>query len=133
MAPTRIGAMLVGAFGALALLLAAVGLYGVIAYSVSLRTREVGVRIALGAERPQVLRMILGQGLRLAAVGIALGSLAAAAVARVLESMLYGISGLDPVAYALACGTLLLAVVCANLAPAMVASRIDPVRALRSE
>jgi predicted permease len=133
MAPTRIGALLVGAFGTLALLLAAVGLYGVVAYSVSLRTREVGVRIALGAERGQVLRMILGQGLRLAALGIVLGSLASAAAARVLESMLYGISGIDPVAYALASGTLLIAVVIANLAPALVASKIDPVRALRSE
>ena len=78
MAPTRIGAMVLGAFGALALLLAAVGLYGVVAYSVSRRTREVGIRIALGAERWQVVRMILGQGGRLALAGVTLGALAAA-------------------------------------------------------
>jgi ABC-type antimicrobial peptide transport system permease subunit len=125
--------MVLGAFGALALLLAAVGLYGVIAYSVSRRTREVGIRVALGAERWQVVRMILGQGARLGAAGVALGALGAAATAQVLGSFLYGVSGLDPAAYAVAIGVLLLVVLFANLVPALSAARIDPVRALRTE
>ena len=107
-APTRIGAMMLGAFGALALVLAAIGVYGVIAYSVSRRTREVGIRMALGAPRATVLRMVLWQGGRLAAIGIAIGAVAAIGVGRVLESLLYGVSTVDPVAYAIACGVLLL-------------------------
>jgi putative ABC transport system permease protein len=132
-APTRIGAMVLSAFGALALLLAAVGLYGVVAYSVSRRTHEVGIRMALGAERWQVLRMILGHGGRLALAGITLGALAAVGVGRVLDSMLYGVSGLDPFAYAAASGVLLLVALLANLVPAVAAARMDPVRALRNE
>jgi predicted permease len=133
MAPTRIGAMLIGAFGTLALLLAAVGLYGVIAYAVSLRTREVGIRMALGAERRQVLRLVLAQGGRLALVGAGVGAVAAAATGRVLESLLYGVSAYDPLAYAAAAGILLIVALAANLAPAIAAARIDPLMALRSE
>jgi predicted permease len=133
MAPTRIGAIVLGAFGALALLLAAVGLYGVIAYSVSRRTREVGIRMALGAERWQVLRMILGQGARLAITGVALGAVASAVLARVLESLLYGVSGIDPLAYGAAAAILMLVALVANLVPAFSAARVDPVRALRNE
>jgi predicted permease len=133
MAPTRIAAGLLGSFGALALLLAAVGLYGVIAYSVSRRTRELGIRMAVGASRSRILKMVLGQGLRLAAAGAIAGGLAALASARVLASLLYGISPLDPAAYALACGLLLTVACLANLAPAIVAARTDPLRALRRE
>jgi predicted permease len=132
-APTRIGAMVLGAFGALALLLAGVGLYGVVAYSVSRRSREVGIRMALGAERSQVLRMILFQGGRLALVGIVLGAIASAVVARVLASLLYGVSGFDPLAYGAAAGLLLMVAFIANLVPAFAAARIDPVHALRNE
>ncbi len=132
-APTRVGAMVLMAFGALALGLAAVGVYGVIAYSVSRRTREVGIRMALGAERGQVLRMVLGQGVRLAAAGVGLGVLASAGVGRLLESLLYGVSSFDPIAYAAAAAILILIAGAANLIPAISASRIDPVRALRSE
>jgi len=132
-APTKIGALVLGAFGGLALLLAAVGLYGVIAYSVSRRTREVGIRMALGAERWQVLKLILGQGSRLAIAGIAVGALGAAAMSRVLESLLYGVSGFDPVAYGTAAGVLLLVALVANLVPALAAARVDPIRALRNE
>ncbi|MGE0455023.1 MAG: ADOP family duplicated permease [Vicinamibacteria bacterium] len=133
LAPTRIGAAILGAFGALALLLAAVGLYGVIAYSVSLRTRELGVRMALGARPADVLRLVLAQGGRLALAGTAVGTAAAAVVARVLESLLYGVSAADPLAYGAAAGLLLLVAAAANLAPALSAARLDPMRALRSE
>jgi ABC-type antimicrobial peptide transport system permease subunit len=133
MAPTRIGAMVVAAFGALALLLAAVGLYGVIAYSVSRRTREVGIRMAVGARPRQVLTMVLAQGARLALVGAAIGAIASAAVGRVLESLLYGVSRFDPIAYAIAAIVLLATAVAANVIPALVAARIDPVKALRTD
>jgi putative ABC transport system permease protein len=131
--PTRVGALVLGAFGALALLLAGVGLYGVVAYSVSRRTREVGIRMALGAERRTVLRLILAQGGRLALVGVALGATASVGVGRLLESLLYGVSGFDPIAYGAAAGILLLTACLANLVPALTAARLDPVRALRSE
>jgi predicted permease len=133
MAPTRIGAMVVGAFGMLALLLASIGLYGVVSYSVSRRTREVGIRMAVGATRAQVLRLILSQGLRLAVVGIVLGAIGAAMVGRLLESMLYGVSSVDAVAFAAAAALLILVALAANLMPARSAVRIDPLRALRTE
>ena len=116
-APTRIGAVVLMAFGGLALGLAAIGVYGVIAFSVSRRTREVGIRMALGAERGQVLRMVLSQGVRLAGAGIALGAIASAGVSRLLESLLYGVSGFDPLAYVAAAGLLLLIAGAANLVP----------------
>lgn len=132
LAPTRIGAAIIGVVGALALVLAAVGLYGVIAYSVSLRTREVGIRMALGAERGQVLRMVLGQGLRRALAGVAIGAVLAAGAASVLQSMLYGVSTVDPLAYLAAIGVLLVVAVVANLGPALTAARVAPATAIRS-
>jgi predicted permease len=131
--PTRIGAALLGAFGTLALLLAAVGLYGVIAYSVSRRTREMGVRTALGAQQSDLVRLVLGHGARLALVGVALGALLAALVGRVFSALLYGVSPLDPLAYGLAAAILIAVSVAANLVPALAAARVDPMRALRSE
>ena len=132
MAPTRIAAGLLGSFGALALLLAAVGLYGVIAYSVTRRTRELGIRMAVGATRGRIVTMVLAQGLRLAAGGAIAGVVVAVATARVLAALLYGISPLDPPPTvspsACCCGGCL-----ANLAPAIVAARTDPLRALRRE
>ncbi|MEW6321332.1 MAG: ABC transporter permease [Acidobacteriota bacterium] len=133
MAPTRIAAFVVGAFGALALVLATVGLYGVIAYSVSRRTREVGIRMALGATRSTVLGLVLGQGLRLALVGIVIGAVASAGVGQLLEALLYGVSSIDAAAYLGAAGLLLLVAGAANLLPALGAAKVDPMRALRSE
>ena len=133
LAPTRIGAALLGAFGSLALLLAAVGLYGVIAYSVSRRTREMGVRTALGAERGDLVRLVLSHGTRLALLGVGLGAVLAALVGRVFGALLYGVSPLDPPAYGLAAVVLLAVSAAANLLPALSAARVDPMRALRSE
>ena len=131
--PTRIGAMVLGAFGGLALLLAAIGLYGVVAYSVSRRTREVGIRLALGAQRGEVLWTMAARGSRLALIGLGIGGVLAAAVGNLLESMLYGVSAVDAIAFGAAATVMLLVAGLANFVPAVSATRIDPVRALRSE
>jgi ABC-type antimicrobial peptide transport system permease subunit len=131
--PTRAGAALLGAFGVLALLLAAVGLYGVIAYAVSRRTREVGLRMAMGARGSDVVRMVLSSGMRLTLVGVALGAVLSAGVAKVLEAYLYGVSSIDPIAYAAAVFVLVAVAAAANLIPALKASRVSPMVALRYE
>lgn len=133
LAPTRLAAGFMGSFGGLALVLAAVGLYGVIAYTVSRRIREMGLRMALGATGRDILVEVLGQGLKLAAVGIGVGSLAAMALARILGSLLYGVSVVDPMAYLGAASVLLLVAGLANLFPAWRASRVNPMVALRDE
>ena len=131
--PARVGALLATGFGALGTLLAAIGLYGVIAFSVARRTREIGVRMALGARPQGVLAMVLRQGFALVAAGMAVGGLLAAAVSRAVSGMLFGVSPLDPAAWGLALGTLLVAAAAANLVPARRAMRVDPVTALRTE
>ena len=133
MAPTKVAAFATAAFSGLALLLAAVGLYGVIAYAVSRRTREIGIRMALGAKRGQVLALVMRQGGRLAGAGIALGLLASAGAARLLEALLYGVSSIDPLAYTAAIALLLVVAGVANLVPAFTAARVDPAKALRGE
>ena len=133
MVPTRLGARLLGAFGGLALLLAAVGLYGVIAYAVARRTHEVGLRMALGANAPTVLKMVLRQGMMLAVFGVGVGAVLAALVARVLQSLLYGISSVDPISYGVAALVLLSVALAANVIPAWRASRVSPMAALRYE
>ena len=131
--PTRIGAIVLGAFGILALILAAIGLYGVVAYSVSRRTREVGIRIALGAPRAAVLRVLASRGAVVTVAGLAIGALIGAAVGRLLTAMLYGISAFDAIAFGMAAAVLLAITGLANFVPALAAMRIDPVRALRAE
>ena len=126
-------ASLLGAFGLLALVLAAVGLYGVVAYTVAQRTREIGVRMAMGAQRADVLWMVLGRGLRLTALGIAIGLVLSAASTRMLGSLLYGLSPLDPVAFAAAALGWTAAAMLASYLPARRATRVDPVTALRWE
>jgi predicted permease len=133
MLPTRIGAIVLGAFGVLALLLAAIGLYGVVAYSVSRRTREIGIRLALGAPRAAVLRVLASRGVIVAVAGLILGGVLGAAAGQLLESMLYGISAFDAIAFLIAASVLLGITGIANLVPTLTAMRIDPVRALRSE
>ncbi len=131
--PQRMAATVIGIFGLTGLLVAAIGLYGVLAFHVSSRTREIGIRMALGAPLSGVMRMVLGDSLRLVIVGTATGLLGALALAPLLRSLLYGISPTDPVTFA--AGPLLLIVVAllASYVPARRAARVDPAVALRTE
>jgi predicted permease len=133
----RMFAKLSSATGGLALVLAAVGLYGVMSYSVRRRTAEIGVRMALGAQRRDVLRMVLRESLTLVSLGVAVGLPVALGGARVLSAviadLLYGIQPTDPLSFALAVGTLLSVAICAGFVPAMRAARTDPMVALRCE
>ncbi len=133
MAQTRFLLALIGTFAALALVLAALGLYGVIAYSVRQRTREIGVRVALGASDRDVRRLIVGHGLAVAAVGIGLGLIASVVLTRVVTSYLVGVSATDPVTFVGVPIVLLGIAALASYLPARRAATIDPVRALREE
>ena len=133
LAMPRFGAILLGGFAALALLLTVVGLYGVMSYSVTQRTPEIGIRMTLGAQAGDVLRLILAQGMRLVLVGLALGLLGAFAVTRLLKSMLFQISATDPLTFALIALLLAGVALLACWAPARRASRVDPLVALKHE
>ena len=132
-ATRRFQTTLVFMFAALAMLLAAVGVYGVTSYSVSRRTHEIGVRIALGAQRSRVLKGVLARGLRPVVIGLAIGMAAAALAARVIRSFLFGIELIDPIAFGGACAVLIAAAALACYVPARHAARVDPVTALRFE
>ena len=125
------GGSLLGFFGALALVLAAVGMYAVLAYSVAQRSREMGIRMALGASRGDVLRLVLRQGLGLAGIGLAVGLAMALAVTRLMSSLLYGVSATDVPTIATVSVLLLAVIVCASWLPAQRATRIDPMSAMR--
>ena len=131
--PQRVAASVAGTMGIVGLLLAAIGIYGVTSYAVSRRTREIGIRIALGADSGNVIRLVLRQGLALAAIGVAIGVVIAAASAKFLESLLFGIRGLDPVAFGGACLLFAVVTLIASYVPARRATTVDPMVALRNE
>jgi putative ABC transport system permease protein len=129
----RLYATLVGIFAGAALFLAALGVYGVMAYSVAARTREIGVRVALGARPTNVFGMVVRQGLGTAVAGLTVGLLAAAALGRLLTKLLYGVTPTDTATFVGVTAVLLAVVLAACLVPARRAVRIDPLEALRSE
>jgi ABC-type antimicrobial peptide transport system permease subunit len=133
LAASRAAASASAAFGLLALALAAIGIYGVISYSVSQRTQEIGVRMALGARTWNVYRLILGQGGRAVAIGLAIGLAASAFLTRYLEGLLFGIRGTDPVTFIGISAVLLSAGLLASYIPARRATRVNPSTALRYE
>jgi putative ABC transport system permease protein len=132
-APRRFNALLLGVFAAIALLLAALGIYSVISYSITLRTQEIGIRMALGANRPAILRMVLRKGIVLTLTGTALGLAGAFALTRWMSSLLFGVSASDPATYVIVLIIALGAALLACSIPASRASRVDPLIALRYE
>jgi predicted permease len=130
--PARVAAQTLGLVGIVATLLAAIGLYGVIAYAVGRRTREIGIRIALGATPRDVLRMVMGQGLRIATAGVAIGLALSWVAARAIASALYGVGAADPAAWLTAVTVMLASAALANYIPARRAARVDPSVALRA-
>jgi len=131
--PAKAGAMSVSVVGVVAMALASIGLYGVIAYAVARRTREIGIRMALGARRSAVIGMVMRQGLRMAASGVAVGALLALGGAKAIAAALYGVSFVDPIAWSTAIATLFLVAAIANLVPARRAAAVDPSVALRAD
>jgi len=129
----RMGALFGGAMGLLGLALALVGIYGVVSYAASQRTQEIGVRMALGAARADILRLVLGRGLLLVGIGVVLGVVAAAAVSRMVSTLLFGISAVDPVTFVVVPVLLAGMALLASYLPALRATRIDPAAALRGE
>jgi ABC-type lipoprotein release transport system permease subunit len=129
----RLVATLAFSFGALTLLLASLGLYGVLSYGVARRTQEIGVRMALGAKRREVMAIVLGQSAKLTIAGIVLGLIAAAASVRYLSGMLFGVEPLDPTTFIVVIATFAIVTMLAAYVPARRATTVDPVIALRSE
>ena len=131
--PARVNAGVMGVFAAAALLLAVLGVYGVIAYSVKQRRREIGIRMALGARRADVVRLVVGQGLRLTALGLTLGTAAGLALARGVADLLFGVEPADPATLASVVVVLGATALAASYVPARRAARLDPAAVLRSD
>jgi putative ABC transport system permease protein len=131
--PRRVNLLLLSAFAGLGLILASVGIYGVVSYSVSQRTHEIGVRTALGASRGQVLKLVVGQGLRSALIGTGVGLAASFGVTRFLQSMLFGVKPADPATFLVAALLWIAVALLACYIPARRATKVDPMVALRYE
>ncbi len=132
-APRKLSVLLLSIFAGIALILAALGIYGVMAYVVTGRTHEIGVRMALGAKRGDVLRLVLGQGMRVALVGIAAGVIVSLALTRLMTALLFGVSATDFITFAGVVALLMLVALLACYIPARAAMGLDPVAALRYE
>jgi predicted permease len=132
-AQPRFYAILLGSFAGIALIIAALGIYGVISYAVSQRTRELGIRIALGAQRDRVVRLVIGQGLTLTLVGIAIGVVGAYALTRLIASLLFGVAAADPVTFAAVAAVFVFVALLASYLPARRAAAVDPIIAMRAE
>jgi ABC-type antimicrobial peptide transport system permease subunit len=133
LATPRLTGFLLGVFAAVALALAAIGIYGVLAYLVSQRTQEIGIRLAIGAERAQVLAMVLRHGLSLAAIGIAIGLSGAFALTRLMQGLLYNVRPDDPITFVAVTAGLLAISLLASVLPAWRATRVSPTIALRAQ
>jgi ABC-type antimicrobial peptide transport system permease subunit len=133
LARTSFTLVLLALAGGMALLLGIAGIYGVMSYSVSQRTREIGIRVALGARNGEVIRMFVSHGARLAAVGIGCGLVVAMLLTQFMSSLLFNVQPRDPLTYAVVCGSLVLAAIAASYVPALRATSVDPVHALRAE
>ena len=132
-AAPRMEFVLIGLFGTLAIVLAGIGIYGVIAYAVSQRTAEFGLRMALGAQRSDLMKLILGQGARLALPGVAAGVLLALALGQAMKTFVYGVRPNDPLTIAAVAGMVLLVALAASYVPARRTAKTDPIHALRAE
>jgi putative ABC transport system permease protein len=132
-AAKRIMTIVIGVFAGIALLLAALGLYAIMAYAVSQKTHEIGVRLALGAPRGNILRLVLGQGMKLVLIGMGLGMMGAFALTRFMISLLYGVSDRDALTFILASSPLVGTAILACWLPARQATKVDPMVALRAE
>jgi putative ABC transport system permease protein len=133
LASRRFSLLLIGVFSGCALVLATLGVYGLMAYLVAQRTREIGIRMALGAESTDVVALVVGRGVRLAVIGVAIGTGAALGLTRLLDGMLFGVTATDPLAFASVSALTLVAVLAATLLPAWRALKVAPVVALRAE
>jgi ABC-type antimicrobial peptide transport system permease subunit len=131
--PQRIAASVASLLGGIALLLAAIGIYGIVAHLVASRTREIGVRVALGADAASIRRLVLGQGIRLTLIGSAIGLILAIGIARLVGSLLFGVSPVDPLALGVTAVALAAVALAASLVPARRAARLNPIVALRAE
>ncbi len=131
--PRRFNTFLLGVFAAGALVLAAIGIYGVLAYNVARQTQDLGVRIALGAQTGDIMRLVLGNGLRLALIGLAIGLAFSLALTRLMKSLLYDVSATDPLTFAGVAFLFLIVAIIACWVPALRATRVDPAVTLRCE